>query len=220
MITYCLYVKTHKKTGLQYLGFTTKDPFNYNGSGLHWCRHLKKHGSDHTTEIIQKCHTKSGIKSWGLYYSNLWCIVESKKWANIKPESGTGGQLFTGDNNPMRNPEVVKKFTGDNSASKRPKVREKISIAHKSKGDAHHNKDPKVIAKRSGKNHYTKATGYTSKDNPFYDHTVYCWVNKTTGEQVRMTQHDFQQKYKAGSASTSSLIAGRIKSTVGWIIQK
>ena len=54
MITYCLYVKTHKKTGLQYLGFTTKDPFNYNGSGHHWCRHLKKHGSDHTTEIIQK----------------------------------------------------------------------------------------------------------------------------------------------------------------------
>ena len=45
MIIY-LYVKTHRKTGLKYLGKTKKDPFVYQGSGVHWKNHLNKHGYD------------------------------------------------------------------------------------------------------------------------------------------------------------------------------
>lgn len=87
-----LYKKTHKKTGLQYLGKTkSKDPYSYPGSGLYWTRHLQEHGFDYHTEILKVCQTNDEIKEWGLYYSNLWNIVDSTEWANLKPEYGDGG---------------------------------------------------------------------------------------------------------------------------------
>lgn len=87
-----LYVKTHNKTGLKYLGKTTKpDPHKYTGSGTRWLNHLKKHGYDYTTEIIRECQTETELIEWGLYYSNLWNVVESEQWANLKEEAGDGG---------------------------------------------------------------------------------------------------------------------------------
>jgi hypothetical protein len=88
---YYLYVKTHNITGLKYLGQTTKNPFNYRGSGLYWKSHLAKHGRDMTTEIIKECETMDDLKKWGIYYSDLWNIVDSDVWANLKPEIGDGG---------------------------------------------------------------------------------------------------------------------------------
>lgn len=88
-----LYVKTHNKTGLKYLGKTTaKDPHKYPGSGVYWTRHLAIHGINYTTEIIKECHSIEELKKWGLYYSNLWNVVESKEWANLKEEVGDGGR--------------------------------------------------------------------------------------------------------------------------------
>ena len=94
MIIY-LYVKTHNKTGLKYLGKTTKkDSHKYFGSGIRWLNHLNKHGYDYTTDILRECHSEEELKEWGLYYSNLWNIVESKEWANLKTEEGQGGSGF------------------------------------------------------------------------------------------------------------------------------
>ena len=97
-MTIYLYVKTHNKTGLKYLGKTiAKDPYKYPGSGVYWSRHLKKHGKDYTTEIIKECETQEEVAKWGLHYTNLWNIVDAKDntgrkiWANIKPETGDGG---------------------------------------------------------------------------------------------------------------------------------
>jgi hypothetical protein len=87
-----LYVKTHKKTGLKYLGKTSnKDPIRYKGSGTYWRRHLKKHGNDIETEILFQSENKEEIREKGLYYSELWKVTESKDWANIIEESGDGG---------------------------------------------------------------------------------------------------------------------------------
>ena len=86
-----LYTKTHRKTGLNYLGKTTQDPQKYKGSGTIWMRHIKKHGYDVDTVVLKECATNEEVKTWGLYYSNLWNVVESKEWANIKPEAGEGG---------------------------------------------------------------------------------------------------------------------------------
>ena len=92
MIIYRLYVKTHNQTGLKYLGFTkASDPHKYRGSGTYWIRHLKVHGYDYSTEILNECLDKTDVKHWGEYYSTLWNVVESKEWANLKPESGEGG---------------------------------------------------------------------------------------------------------------------------------
>ena len=91
MITY-LYVKTHNKTGLKYLGKTSQlDPHKYPGSGLYWTRHLKEHGFDYNTEVLKECFSKEEIKEWGIYYSQLWDIVNSNEWANLKIETGDGG---------------------------------------------------------------------------------------------------------------------------------
>jgi hypothetical protein len=90
MSTY-LYVKTHNRTGLKYLGKTIQNPYKYKGSGVYWCRHLLKHGNDVTTEILKECQTNDEIKYWGQYYSNLWNVVDDNAWANLKPETGEGG---------------------------------------------------------------------------------------------------------------------------------
>ena len=91
MTIYYLYVKTHNKTGLKYLGKTKKDPFKYKGSGTFWSRHIKKHGYDVATEILKECTSNSEIKEWGSYYSKLWNVVESSSWANLCDETGDGG---------------------------------------------------------------------------------------------------------------------------------
>jgi hypothetical protein len=89
-----LYVKTHNETGLKYLGKTTKqDPHRYPGSGTLWIRHLKKHGYNYTTEILLETTSKEELIEKGIYYSDLWNIVESKEWANLKKESGDGGDM-------------------------------------------------------------------------------------------------------------------------------
>jgi hypothetical protein len=92
-MTIYLYVKTHRKTGLKYLGKTeSADPHKYRGSGIFWTRHIKKYGYDVDTEIIRECKDADELRHWGLYYSTLWNVVESDKWANLKEETGHGGR--------------------------------------------------------------------------------------------------------------------------------
>ena len=90
-MTYYLYLKTHNKTGLKYLGKTTRDPQKYLGSGKRWLRHLAKHGNDITTEILLETEDKQSLADTGLHYSKLWNIVEDQSFANMRPESGDGG---------------------------------------------------------------------------------------------------------------------------------
>jgi hypothetical protein len=89
---YYLYKKTHRDTGLKYLGYTKlPNPYEYQGSGKYWTRHIQKHGYNIDTEILFETTDKNKIKEKGLYYSNLWNVVKSDEWANLKPESGNGG---------------------------------------------------------------------------------------------------------------------------------
>jgi hypothetical protein len=110
MTIYYLCVKTHQKTGLKYLCQTRKkDPYKYKGSGTDWVKHLKEHGVKHDTEILIECRTKEELKTYGLYYSNLWNVVDSPEWANLKPEDGGGGWYLFGDKNPQKKESVRKK---------------------------------------------------------------------------------------------------------------
>jgi hypothetical protein len=92
MTIYHLYIKTHNVTKLKYLGFTSNpNVFKYKGSGKRWLNHIKVHGYDVTTEILFSTEIKEEITTQGMYYSNLYNIVESVDWANLKPESGDSG---------------------------------------------------------------------------------------------------------------------------------
>ena len=97
MTIYYLYIKTHKNTGLKYLGQTSKNPYKYIGSGTDWKNHLKIHGHQHITEILLETSNKEERNWWGRYYSKLYNIVNAqddfgnKIWANRIPETGGGG---------------------------------------------------------------------------------------------------------------------------------
>jgi hypothetical protein len=96
--TIYLYLKTHNKTGLKYLGKTVQDPFLYKGSGFLWNRHLKKHGEDVTTEILFQSTNKEEFKRVATEYSVKWNIVESKDFANVVAEQGDGGDTSMSPN--------------------------------------------------------------------------------------------------------------------------
>ena len=86
-----LYLKTHNKTGLKYLGKTVGDPYTYLGSGKRWLRHLAKHGNDITTEVLLETEDKTELSKVGQYYSTLWNVVKDQSFANMRPETGDGG---------------------------------------------------------------------------------------------------------------------------------
>jgi len=101
MTTY-LYIKTHTKTGLKYLGKTKQDPFKYRGSGLDWKAHLQINGLSHHTEILRECQSKEEVREWGLYYSRLYNILNAQDdfgnriWANrIFETGGTESRVFS-----------------------------------------------------------------------------------------------------------------------------
>ena len=148
-MTIYLYVKTHNITSLKYLGQTSsKNPHSYSGSGVYWKQHLKKHGSDYRTEILRECQTKEELKEWGLYYSELWNVVECDTWANLKIEQGDGG----------RQSEEVRKKMGEAGKGRVPwnkgkqiwdeSDRKRISEQNKSRGP----QSAETIAKRVSKN--------------------------------------------------------------------
>ena len=91
--TIYLYLKTHNKTGLKYLGKTVQDPYVYQGSGKIWKYHIKKHGYDVTTEILLETNDEVELRDIGMYYSDMWNIVESPAFANLKSEEGDGGAM-------------------------------------------------------------------------------------------------------------------------------
>ena len=92
-----IYLKTHNQTGLKYLGKTKNDPFKYKGSGVRWLNHLKVHGNDVTTIVLQTCENNEEVKCWGLHYSKLWNIVEDSSFANLMEEKGDGGPSYRSD---------------------------------------------------------------------------------------------------------------------------
>lgn len=150
---YCmfyLYIKTHNVTGLKYLGFTSSDPYKYQGSGTYWKAHIAKHGYNVSTEILLETTNKQDIIDQGLYYSELYEIVQSDNWANLKPEAGDGSyglrhsektkqllrQISTGR---PKSPETLEKLRNSHLGKKfSPEHRKRLSEVRK--GKPAHNK--------------------------------------------------------------------------------
>lgn len=142
-----LYVKTHNKTGMKYLGKTCKENVHeYPGSGKRWLRHLNKHGYDYSTEILFSTDDPELFKEKALEYSNYFNVVDSNEWANLMEESGTGGDnshnidyqslVYTRMSNGktwVQTPESNQKRS--NSMKGRPKSRETVEKWLKTKDE-------------------------------------------------------------------------------------
>lgn len=101
---YYLYIKT-SPFGLKYLGKTIKNPLTYMGSGKIWKRHIKKHNlscADIKTEIILETTNVDELIKMGIELSIKYDVVNSQEWANLRIESGDGGDTskFIDYNNP------------------------------------------------------------------------------------------------------------------------
>ena len=91
-----LYIKQHSITGLKYFGKTTDDPYTYNGSGKYWNNHIKKHGKEHIVTLwVSNLFYDKSVVDYALHFSEENNIVESKEWANQKPENGLDGGATT-----------------------------------------------------------------------------------------------------------------------------
>lgn len=87
-----LYVKQHKVTKKLYFGKTTKDPLTYRGSGLHWLRHIKQHGTkDVETIWFQHFNNRDECVKFAIEFSIANNIVNSSDWLNLKVENGLDG---------------------------------------------------------------------------------------------------------------------------------
>lgn len=105
---YYIYVK-QSPAGMLYLGRTSStNPERYLGSGKYWMNHITANNykaSDIKTWILDKVDTHNQLRELGRYYSKLFNVSKSDKWANLKDEEGEG--FGTGDNHPFRiNPEL------------------------------------------------------------------------------------------------------------------
>lgn len=182
-----LYLKTHNVTGLKYLGMTIKDPFKYRGSGLYWNKHIKLHGNDVNTLILKICSTNEELVKFGLYYSNLWNIVESVDFANLVPELGNNSSGMLNKKHKVCTKEKISQTLMCHNVT--DKTREKISITRKELG---------YIAWNKGKkNEYNIFTEEQKKDrslnnfgvnNPFYgkQHTDEFKNNQRTNQKTQI----------------------------------
>lgn len=127
-MTIYLYLKTHNKTGLMYLGKTVKDPFKYHGSGKRWKNHLKVHGKDITTEILFQTEDIDEFRIVALIFSHALDIVESDSYANLTPENGEGGDTFSGKKHSTETIKLMKERAKDRPPMPE-EVKQKISTA-------------------------------------------------------------------------------------------
>ena len=142
-----LYLK-ESPLGLKYLGkCVNRDVFTYLGSGKIWKLHLKKHGftcNDIKTTILLETSDCEELKKVGTYYSDLWDIVNSNDFANLRPETGDGGwQHMVG---------VPKTVEWKDMMSKRirtPEERKKLSDWQKGKTLSEEHRQKLSVARKS-----------------------------------------------------------------------
>lgn len=132
-MTIYLYHKRHRKTGLNYFGKTTKEPYDYLGSGKYWRRHLNKHGIDVETINVWEFNEQEECTKFALCFSKENNIVESKEWVNLKDEDGKDG----GDPGPIGRKKDI-----------RIKIRKKAysRTKPKEKSEAKRNKEKRRIS--------------------------------------------------------------------------
>jgi hypothetical protein len=216
MCIYTLYIKTHNKTGLKYLGFTKLNPFTYTGSGKYWSNHIRVHGNDVSTSILLQTQRKDDIKSIGLYYSKLWNIVESKEWANLKLEDGYGGA-------------VPKELRADVSGNKNPRYDHKLYDFYNLESGEHIKSTRHDFC--TSTNISKSAVGYliNGSSSEFKGWSmspirllkqIYKFFNKESNITVCMTQRNFCDQYQLRYSIITEVINGygRRKSYKGWSV--
>lgn len=87
-----LYIKQCSHCGLKYFGKTiVEDIENYQGSGIRWTRHLRKHNAESVHLWNSDWYYDTSITRFANKFSVMNKIVESQDWANLANENGIQG---------------------------------------------------------------------------------------------------------------------------------
>ena len=151
-----LYIKQHEITGLKYFGKTTRNPYNYTGSGKYWKRHIKKYGKEHvkTIAVYGPYTDKVYLEKQALAMSDWFNIVESPEFANMKPENGLDGGSF-GHTEETRAKMSAAKKGKNKGKNKSEETRAKISSSMKGKNKGKNKSEEtraKISSSMKGKN--------------------------------------------------------------------
>lgn len=197
-----LLVKTHNTTGLKYLCQTTRQDYDkYPGSGIYWKKHLKAHGIDLTTQVIKECANREEMIHWGQYYSELWNVVESNEWANLRAEEGHGN-TSEWTKNLWRRPEFRKKKAESFARTQATdEYKQKQSIAGKKVWA-----DPEYRARRPDQ---------SGINNSNYDSTPYTFAH-IDGTLFTASKLVFATTFNLRSKAIRELVKGDIRIYKGW----
>jgi hypothetical protein len=183
--------------GILYFCKSVNENINgYTGSGVVWKSRIKKYGKENikTLWVSDWYYDAHEIQQIALHFSEENQIVESRLWANQKPENGLDG--------------------GDMG----PKGRQKLSEAYT--GVKH---TPERNAAKSQRQKGKKKSQQWLDNRPAYDKTEYIWENENTKETVISNRRDFAKKYisehtKWSKSATTSYLRGERKTLFGWKI--
>jgi hypothetical protein len=182
-----LYILQHSITGLKYFGKTTQDIRKYKGSGVHWLRHIKKHGKEHVVTIwVSDPFIDSIIISeFALAFSKDNNIVESELWANLKPENGLDGCVAGTKLGPHSAESKQKISEAGKGKTISAETRQKISEARKGKPNGREGKPSPLKGKPSPK----KGIPSGKQQNPAPE--VECPYCGKIGNRNMMTRYHF-----------------------------
>jgi len=153
MATY-LYIKQHSNTGLKYFGKSTrseKGMLKYNGSGLHWKRHIKKHGSQVVTIWYYLFENEKECSEFALFFSEILDIVNSPDWANLIVENGMSGAPTGSVISQERRDKIKKSRTGKALGPQSKETCLKKSLAMMGKNTGPHTTEHKLKNSNSKK---------------------------------------------------------------------
>lgn len=169
-MTIYLYIKRHAKTGLKYFGKTIQNPYEYQGSGVYWNRHLDIHGREHIQTVrIWSFDNQQECTNFALSFSKKHNIVKSKDWANLMEENGISGgavennyfkiyNLQPKSSNWKHSQSVKKsgKIISQNSYSKESKIKRSTTLlSHPIVACPHCGKEGRYIGRFKG-SHFEK----------------------------------------------------------------
>jgi Mor family transcriptional regulator len=240
---YFLYEKTHKQTGLKYLGQTKENPYLYTGSGIDWRKHLKEYGSDIDTYVLFQSEIWNEIVYWGRYYSQLYNIVNAqddfgnKIWANRIPETGGGGSDWNEEtklkhkmslkasHNTVEAKKLKIKIMSDPNVKQKHKDSLKQSLntleaksrrsISRSKPEAKEKHRAAVTAAMNKQEYLDKVSG---KNHHRYDHTMYEF-HHDSGIMEICTRKELISKYNLNDSHIFSVVNKIRKHHKGWRVR-
>lgn len=214
MKSHHLLLKEHKITGKKYLCYhygTRDNCYKYLGSGKYWMNHLQSHGREINTVILNTKDKREDLVDIGLYYSDLWDVVNSDEFANLIPEDCNS--TCTPLNEPsvrVKRNEVFAKRIRENltdkekirlkkmqKAAQRPDVRRRAADTLKAtwSDDTKNNKLKSAQAATAARR---RAGDYTFKEKEAYKRQAKKQQGKTMAE--RLSDPDYVDPRKGKTA--------------------